>query len=392
MPGRGLWALLLVAISMVLISACNVADVQLTNTPVPDLKGTTGSFDVIQIDQTSHRLYVSVRIIQGIDVFDVSSARASFLKTVPLASSPNGLAIAPDLGRLYAGTSTGSIVTVDIDPKSSTIYAVLGNVPTGAKAADLLDYAPSKHLVFAASASEGTIASLDTTTGKVTGLFKVGHGLEQPRFNTADGMLYITSPDTAALFRINPDDGTIGSKIPLAQCRQPTGLAINPSSNQALIACKVSVVSWDFAAGTSQVFNQVGGGDVVTYDAKIDRFFVAAPGNKPASAVAMFGGNPVALVSSVVTEGGGHSAAYDETNDAVYTPDTRANLAGLTSFQLPATDQLSPSTVWSLGVMLLVMVAVGLIVVAFARWGDPIKRQQPAPAPVPSRRSSRAPN
>jgi hypothetical protein len=392
MPGRGLWSLLLVAIGAVLISACSVADVKLTNTPVSAISGKAGSFDVIQIDQQNHRLYVSDRTDQGIDVFDISSSRPAFVQTISVPSSPNGLAIAPDLGRLYAGTSKGSMVFVDIDPKSPTVYNVLGEVPTGGKGADLLEYAPGKNLVFVASGSDGAITSMDATTGEVKGIFKVGSGLEQPRFNPADGMVYVTSPEVGAMFRINPVDGTTGSKIPLTNCRQPGGMAINPRSNQALIACRSSVISWDFRSGKSQVFDQVAGGDVVTYDAKLDRFFVAAPRNKPASVVGMFGGNPIAYISKVVTSGGGNSAAYDETNDVVYTPDTRLNKAGLTSFRPPAPDQLSTSVVWSLGVMAVVMVAVGLLIFVVARSADPIRRPEPAPATVPSRQRSQAPH
>lgn len=77
-------------------------------------------------------------------------------------------------------------------------------------------------------------------------------------------------------------------------------------------------MSVDLRTGKSEVFTKVKGGDVVSYDAKVDRFFVGAPKNKPASAVGIFGGTPIAFIMSVATSGGGHSAAYDETNGIVY--------------------------------------------------------------------------
>jgi len=155
-----------VAIGAVWISACSVADVKLTNTPVSAISGKAGSFDVIQIDQQNHRLYVSDRTDKGIDVFDISSARATFLQTIAMTSSPNGLAIAPDLGRLDAGTSKGSMVFVDIDPKSPTVYTVLSEAPTGGKGADLLEYAPGKNLVFVASGSDGAgLSRMDVDMG-----------------------------------------------------------------------------------------------------------------------------------------------------------------------------------------------------------------------------------
>jgi 6-phosphogluconolactonase (cycloisomerase 2 family) len=379
-----LGSLVLVALATLLAAACNVADTQLVNTPVPSLSDKAASFDVIQIDQQNQRLYVSDRTDKGIDVFDISTARASFLQTIAMSSSPNGLAIAPDLGRLFVGTSSG-LVIVDIDPKSPANGTAIKEIATGT-AADLLDYAPSRHLVFAGN-TEGTISSIDATTGQVKGLFKTGQALEQPRFNQADGMLYVTSPAADALFRIDPDDGTIKTQIPFPKC-QPSGLAINPRANQALIACAAAVVSWDFRTGKSQKFDKVPRGDVVTYDAKIDRFFVAAPKAKPSSVVGIFGGNPIAYVTSVVTSGGGNSAAYDETNNTVYTPETRIKKAGLTSFPLPADDQVPTSFVTSLGILVALLAGVGVLLFLLARTGDPIRRH----AQLESQEASGAPH
>lgn len=375
MPGRAVRSLLLVAVGSLLISACTIADVQLSNTPVPSISGKAGSFDVIEIDQQNHRLYVADRTDTGIDVFDISSARANYLQTITLPSSPNGLAIATDLGRLFAGTSA-SVLIIDIDPNSSRRGSVIKTVPT-AGGADLLDYTAVRRQLFASS-GDGSITSIDAITGEIKGHFKVARTLEQPRFNPADGILYVTNPDAGALLRINPNDGTIEDTILLPKC-QPSGLAINPRSNQALVACRKSVMSYDFRAGKAQVFDQVAGGDVVTYDAAIDRFLVAAPKNKPASVIGIYGGDPIAYMTSVVTSGGGNSAAYDETNHVVYTPDIRPNKAGLTSFQLPATDQISPSVISSLGILAVVMLVVGLFLFVVARSADPTRRPMPEP-------------
>ena len=376
MPGRGLGSLLVVSIGSAVISACSVGDVQVTNTPLYSLSGKAASFDVIQIDQKDHRLYVSDRTDKGIDVFDISSAQPQFVETIAMPSSPNGLAIAPDLGRLFAGTSSG-VVIVDIDASSTTRDTVIKQVPTGS-GADLLEYA--RPLLFVSS-NDGSITEIDATSAVLKKQFKIGHPLEQPRYNPTDGQLYVTSPGTNALLQIDPNEGTIGNEIKLAKC-QPGGLAINPRSNQALVTCLSSVMSVDLRTGKSQVFSQVSGGDVVSYDAKVDRFFVAAPKNKPASAVGIFGGNPIAFITSVVTSGGGNSAAYDETNEIVYTPETRINKAGLTSFRLPPSDQLSPSFVMSLVMLGILAAVIGLVLFLLARSADPIRRRVPAPKPA----------
>jgi hypothetical protein len=375
---------LLLVLALLLISACAQLDApaaKIANTPVPGITSQNPSMDAIEIDQAGHRLYAADRSNQGVDVFDISAGSATYLHTIAMPAGPNGLALAPDLSRLFVGVDNGSVVFVDINASSRTFNQVINEVKTGAKSADLLDYSATRHVVYASNGVEGTITSIDASSGEVKGQFKVGFALEQPRFNPADGMLYVTSPDAGALFRLDPNDGTVKKKQTLGGC-QPMGLAINPKSNQALISCSKTVLSYDLRHDKSEQFSQQPGGDIVSYDAKVDRFFVGAPFKPSQGAVAIFGGTPIAYITTVVTGAGGKSAAYDEAGDIVYTPDTRPNKAGLASFKMPAggPGEMPPlSTLIPFGVLLAVIVLFFAIV---GRNADPIRRPEPAPSRV----------
>ncbi len=370
----------LLALALLLVWACNTAPIQITNIPIPTIGGQAASFDVIEIDQARHRLYAADRTDHGIDVFDVSTAHAKYMDTIKLPANPNGLAIAPDLGRLFAGTVTGSVVIVDINLAANATGVVIKEVPTGGKEVDLLDYAPSLHTVFASTGVDGTIASVDAKTGAINGTFKIGFALEQPRFSPADGMLYVTSPDAGALFQVDPVSGKIVDKADLGSCL-PKGLAINPHTDEALIACHDSTVTRDLRAKTQGNFTQVYGGDVVWYDAKVDRFFVAVP-LAGGGEVAIFGGSPIDYITAVSTNGTGNSTAYDETNDIVYALDTRAKTAGLTSFRRPREDQLPASFINSLGLLAAVVAVAIVLIWVVARLGGP--RPQPVSEPAPA--------
>jgi hypothetical protein len=394
---RGAWrrvvsaALIPLAAGALLISACaeaKTSQVQVTNTIVPPVAATAGNFDVIEIDQAGHRLYAADRADQGIDVFDTTKAPARYLLTIPLPAAPNGLAIAPNLGRLYVGAANGSVLFVDINSSSATLNKVVSEVPTGGKDADLLDYAAGPQLVFASNGIEGTIASIDAKTGVVKAHFNVGFALEQPRFNPADGFLYVTSPDADGLYQLDPKDGNIKNKVPLGGCL-PSGMAINGQS-QVLIACHKAVISWDLRNSTSQRFDQVVGGDVVTYNSKLDRFFVASPQKTGPSAVGIFGGNPIGYIASVPTEGPGKSTAYDETNDVIYTPDARLGYAGLASFRPPASAQFIYPSITSIGIFVAVVLVIVLMFVLVGRGADPILRVEPEPRRRRSRSASPA--
>lgn len=360
------------ALGLLVSGACGgAAPLKIGSTPLPHSIG-GASFDVAQIDQATHRLYLTDRA-GGIDVFDVSKPKAKFALSISLPASPNGLALAPDLGRLFVGMADGTVAILDVKPGSPTADTVVQTAKTGGKEADLIDYAASTHQVYVSNGIDGTITRIDAASGDIKAHYKVGYALEQVRFNPIDGMLYATSPDADALFRIDPASGAIKNKLALGGCL-PKGMAIDPRTDHALIACRLSVIDWDLRTGSSANFGQIENGDIVTYDSKVDQFFVASPSKNPSGAVGIFSANPVDYVSTVVTGAGGNSAAYDETNGVVYTPDVRPNRAGLASFQPPSSDQTLAAALPSLMLIVGLLVVVGLFLVVIARQADPIRR------------------
>ncbi len=355
-------------------SGVSFAGPQIANTPITPVTSSTGNFDAVEIDQAGHRVYAADRN-RGVDVFDITTTKAKFVTAINLPSSPNGLAIAPDLGRLYAGTANGMVEVLDISPTSPTTGKVIAEVVTGGKEVDLLDYSASRHELYASNGADGTIAIIDTNTNKVLKQIKIGFPLEQPRFNAADGMLYVTAPNADALFEVDPSTGTIKNKTTLGSCT-PVGLAINPRIDQALIACDNWTISWDFRTSTATTFNQASHADIVSYDPKTDRYLVATPGPITSSSVAIFGGNPIAYVSSVDTGAGGNAAVYDDTNNVVYTTDLRPNRVGLVGFAIPdATPTLS--SLLTLAPLALLLPLIVLVLIIVGRQADPIRRPEP---------------
>jgi YVTN family beta-propeller protein len=362
--------------------ACGGPGVKLTEAAIPPIQGRTGSFDALEIDQSAHRLYLADRTGRGIDVFDVSTPNARYLKTVRLPAAPNGLALAADLHRVFAGTDSGAVAAVDTDPGSATFDTVVANVSTGGSTADLLDYAATRQRLYVSNGPDGTVTSIDPTTNEVKAQFQVGYALEQPRFNPADNMVYVTSTDGRALFQVDPNDGKVKNRFSLDTCT-PAGLAINPGSGQALIACNGLVVAWDLRAHRSSVFGDVPGGDLVSYDASIDRFFVASPHVTTASLVGIFGGSPPRYLGSVTTNARGKSAAYDETNRLVYTPDSRPNQAALMSFPLPAYTPPAPEWLVALVTLSVFTVPLILLVLGIYLYARRPKRTRATSAPAP---------
>jgi DNA-binding beta-propeller fold protein YncE len=372
--------LALLAGGAALISACGDSGVPITNTAIPAAIGKTTSIDVVDIDQAAHLLYAADRTDQGVDVFDISSPRAKYLETIAMPASPSGLAVAPELGRLFVGLSNGSVAIVNISTSSTAYGSVISEVKTGGPSVDLLDYGAARQRVYAANSTEGRLVSIDATTGAVMATFTLGAvQLEQPRFDPADGMVYVTSPDADTLYQIDPSTGVLKNKFILNGCK-PVGLAINPTTNKALMACHKYTLVFDLGDGKIVGTFALGNSDIVNYDAKIDRFFVASlPHAQTPGSVGIFGGNPIGYISSAVTNISGNSAAYDETNKVVYTPNVQAKKATLAAFAMPVPPSgflAFLSIAWPYALVVL----AGLLLFGFVmRSADPARRPARAP-------------
>src|SRR5204863_357657 len=103
----------------------------------------------------------------GIDVVDISSTTPRFVRTIDVAGAPNGLAVAEDTHRLYAGLIGGSVAVIDTDESSPKFMQMVDRVTVDSLAADLLDYSAQKQRVYVATGQSGEVVGIDTTTNQV---------------------------------------------------------------------------------------------------------------------------------------------------------------------------------------------------------------------------------
>ena len=318
--------------------------VALTKIPIPPLSGKTASIDLIVIDQEAHRLYAGDRTTNGVDVFDITTKDAKYIKTVDAGSGANGVVVAKNVNKLFAGLNDSNVAIIDL-----TTLAVIAKVNTGGKGrADELDYDPKDKKIYVANSGDGFVTVIDAVTNAIIKKFdNLGPALEQPAYNPTDGLMYMTSSDQNAIFVFDPVKDVLVRKDVLAVLCQPQGIAINPKTNQALLGCNTGragtsgtplTVSWDLTKGIFLgVFGQVGAGDSITYSAKTDRFYFGAHNNPHGSQIGIFSGAPIAFLTNVPTGSfsGAKNLAYDETNNLIYTQDALPGEGSLFSFTPP---------------------------------------------------------
>ncbi|GAC1315559.1 MAG: hypothetical protein NVSMB2_07410 [Chloroflexota bacterium] len=321
----------------------NTSAVTLTKIVIPPIAGKTASIDILEIDQAAHLLYVTDRTDTGIDVFDVSTASAQYVRTVDVGSAPNGVSVAKNVNKVFAALNNSDVVAIDIDPSSPTANTVIARVNTGGKnRADEMDYDPKDKKLYVANSDDGIVSVIDATTNQIIKKFEnMGDGLEQPRYNSGDGMMYLTGSGQNVVFQFDPMKDTLVNTFDVVDKCNPNGIGINPNTNQALLGCSSRqqpqhAVSWDLKAGkVIDTFQQVGAGDAVFYSAKADRFFFGASNFFRGGQMAIFGNTPITFLTNVPTAVGAHGVAYDETNSMVYTQDQLPGEGALYSFPLP---------------------------------------------------------
>jgi len=285
-----------------------------------------GSFDGVEGDQTGHRLYLADRTTNKVDVIDISSADPWFKGAIDVGGPPNGLAVAPELHRLYAGVAGGTLAVVDIEASSPHFMQVINTITVDPADADLIDYSAKLNRVFVSTGTGGEVVSVDPTGAAPQVRYPLKTEVGQPRYNPADGLLYVTVAGLDSIVAINPSDGKTVRTIKVAGCH-PHGLAINPGRQLAMAICRSSVAVVNLRTAASDVSMVVQGGDLVSYEAAVDRFVVASPHNRTDSAVGVFYGDGTFL-GSVVSTPAAHGAAFDAARGLVYAP----GAAGLMSF------------------------------------------------------------
>ncbi len=330
------------------IIEANTTKIPLTKIPIPPIAGKTASIDIIEIDQAAHLMYVTDRTDNGIDIFDVSTPTAKYLKTIDTGTGPNGVTVAKNVNKLYAGLTDGTLAIIDIDPASPKVNTIITKLASGGKKrVDEMDYDPKDKKLYAANSDDGIVNVVDGVSNTIVKKFEnLGDGLEQPRYNAGDGMMYMTSSDQNAVFQFDPTKDVLVKKFDVGVKCNPNGLAINPTTNQALLGCSAGrtgskdpsfTVAWDLAAGkVIAQFDQAGAGDAVFYSPKAGRFFFAASNFNRGGMLAIFTADPpIKFVTNVPTAVGAHGVAFDETNNIVYTQDQLPNEGALFSFALP---------------------------------------------------------
>ena len=348
-----------------LLAACGTP-AGIRHSEIPPLNGQKGAFDQATIDQSTNRLYLADGTLGSVDVFDVGGAQPRFLSSVKLGHAPHGLAVAPDLHKVFAGMDGGAVAVIEGDPGAKNVNTVLATIQTSAtKNVDLVDYDPAGHLLWAASSDEGVLTKIDAILNLPLSHLNLTAGLEQPRYDPGDRYLYLPDMAKNLLYQIDPVNVAVVKQWAIGVPCAPTGMGIDAKRQVALLGCSdpsiAYTLEWDLNAGHRvRIFTDVGAADQVVYDQASDLYLVEGI-SAGVTSIGFFGGSPVAHRSVKVTHADTRAVAMSDASRVVFTPDVHPGETGLVSFPLPAQDTAAPPLLAPL-MYLLPLVLVGLAV------------------------------
>jgi DNA-binding beta-propeller fold protein YncE len=294
--------------------------------------------DTLAIDNERHLLYLGDNWSGGVDLFDIATSEPAFLKTIKLRGRIYGTAVAINANKVFAGMSGSTLAVIDVASDNAVALVHTGGVGH----VDLLDYDPTHRRLYAANRLDRLLTWIDADSNEIVGRVDgLGSGLEQPRYNPADGLVYLTDNKDNVLFQIDPESARLVETFPIQDDCFPNGMAINVKNNQALLVSSFTArphtVIWDLnTQKIASITDESGCGDGAVYVPSVDRFFQAASEFGSGPVIGVFGGDPVRFLTNVPAIPGASWVDYDTANELVYAPGVVDGKPGLLSFKLPS--------------------------------------------------------
>jgi len=277
------------------------------------LPGSPSRFDYQSLDGTTGRLAIAHMGDGHVIVFDTKTRQVVGSVGV---STPTGVLLVPELGRLFAAAA-GSHTVAIIDATSLGLIAQTGQIgfPDG------LAYAPAVKQVFVSDESGGGELVIDATSNTAVTTIDVGGDAGNTHYDPGSGCILVAVQSQNQLAVIDPTTDRLVGRFDLdADCQSPHGFLIDAPRRQAFVTCEDNALLLVVNLETMQVTATypVGDGpDVLAFDPGWRRLYVASE----SGSVSVFNEQGTGLQSIGAYQAPhAHSIAVDPSTHLVYLP------------------------------------------------------------------------
>lgn len=273
--------------------------------------GGTGGWDYLALDQATQRLYVSRS--DRVLVLDAKNGRQ--VGEIDGLSGVHGIALADALHRGFISNGRADAVTV-FDPstlKTLQTVAVDGQDP------DAILYDPYSKRVFTFNGDSNSSSVIDAVSGKLLGTIALPG---RPEFAVSDGRghVYDNIEDKHELAEIDPTTMKVTHVWPLADCRHPSGLAIDVAHHRLFSVCQNRTMAVTAAdTGKSIASVPIGEGpDAARFDAK--RQLVFSSNGRSGTLTVVHEADPdhYRVLATVPTQESARTMALDDASGRIF--------------------------------------------------------------------------
>jgi DNA-binding beta-propeller fold protein YncE len=278
------------------------------------LRGPSSRFDYQVVDARRRRLFIAHLGAGRLIAFDLAHRRVS--GTVGGLPGVRGVAVAPDLGRVYAAaTDAHQVVTFDERTLRVVRRAPAGGFPDG------VAYDAADALTFASDVEGREEAVFAARSGKRVGSVRLSGDPGNVQYDAKTRTMVVAVGSAGEVDVISPRTRRIVKRIHLSGCDRPHGVEVVSTLRRAFVACEgnAKLVVVDLASRRQRGLFSVGEApDVLDFDPGRKRLYVASESGV-VSVFAIRGVSVTKLGEDKLAEHA-HSVAVDPQTHLVYFP------------------------------------------------------------------------
>ena len=222
---------------------CAAPIVRAADGPYHQLKeiaiGGEGGWDYLSVDPVARRLYVS----HATKVVVVDIDKDAVVGEIAPALGVHGIAIAPELGRVFVSNGRESTVSI-VDAKT---LQITGTVKTGENP-DAILYEPVHKEVYAFNGRSKSATVFDAKTGELRATIPLPGKPEFAVFDEKAGRVYDNIEDTSQLVAIDSASHAVVATWPIAPGEEASGLALDPEGHRLFVGCSNNLMQMIDAA------------------------------------------------------------------------------------------------------------------------------------------------
>ena len=271
--------------------------------------GGEGGWDYLTFDTSTHNLYISRGTY--VIVFDTDSGK----QVGDIGDTPgvHGIALAPDLGKLFTSNGRENTVSV-VDLKS---FKTLNKIKVG-DGPDAILYDPATKRIFTFNGRGHDSTAIDAEKGTVVGTIKLEG---KPEFAVSDekGGVFVNIEDKNQIDSLDPSALKVKANWPMEGCEGPSGLSMDRQHRRLFSGCDKMMAIVDADSGKLVSHLPICDGvDATAYDDETKLAFASCHDGK-LTVIHEDSPDKFNIAENVPTQEGARTMALDPKTHTVYT-------------------------------------------------------------------------